>query len=184
MSSRPPVLRTARLQLLRLVPEDLEAVHAIHGDPRTNRYNPDGAASFESCRRWLGTWIADWEREGFGYFGVVEHGAPDEVIAIAGLKAAELRLAEDRSVRVLNLYYRFRPTAWGRGLAHEAVGAALDHVRPLRPELPVCAVIRDNNLPSRRLAGRLGLRETAEVDAAGRRVHLLGDADLLLAHYS
>jgi RimJ/RimL family protein N-acetyltransferase len=182
VSPRLPALRTARLHLLLPLPEDLDAVVAIHGDPETNRYNPDGAASFETSRRWLGTWMADWEREGFGYFSVVEDEAPDEVIGVAGLKAATVALP-DRSVRALNLYYRFRPTAWGRGLAAEAAGAALDHVRPLRADLPVCALIRADNAPSRRLAARLGLRETGEVDAAGRRVHLLGDADSLLAIY-
>ena len=179
------MLRTARLQLLRPVPEDLDALHAIHGDPQTNLYNPAGAATFVTSRRWLGVWIADWEREGFGYFSVVENDAADDVvIGLAGLKVAEMRLPDDKTVRALNLYYRFRPTAWGRGLALEAVGAALEHVRPLRAELPVCAVIRADNLPSRRLAERLGLRETGEVDAAGRRVHLLGEADQLLAHYA
>ncbi|SEM87763.1 GNAT family N-acetyltransferase [Streptacidiphilus jiangxiensis] len=173
MNRRLPILSTARLQLLRLEHQDLDAVAAIHGDPETNRYNPDGAASFETCERWLGTWTGDWEREGFGYFGVVTAEAPDHVIGVAGLKAATIRMPGEASFRALNLYYRFRPTAWGRGYAAEAAGAALDHVRALRPDLPVCALIRADNAPSRRLAERLGLRENGEVDAAGRRVHLL-----------
>jgi RimJ/RimL family protein N-acetyltransferase len=177
--ARLPVLSTARLHLLRPVDDDLDAVHAIHGDPATNRYNPDGAASLEACRRWLGTWIDDWEREGFGYFAVVMAEAPDHVIGVAGVKVASVRMPGDTTFRALNLYYRFRPATWGRGLAAEAVGAVLARVRPLRAELPVCALIRADNLPSRRLAQRLGLRETAEVDAAGRRVHLLGGAEVL-----
>ncbi|MEY9878456.1 ribosomal-protein-alanine N-acetyltransferase [Streptacidiphilus sp. MAP12-33] len=173
MNPRLPILSTARLHLLRLAADDLDAVAAIHGDPETNRYNPDGAASFETCARWLARWTGDWEREGFGYLGVVTREAPDHVIGVAGLKVASIAMPHDTSFDALNLYYRFRPTAWGQGYAAEAAEAALAHARPLRPDLPVCALIRADNAPSRRLAARLGLRESGEVDAAGRRVHLL-----------
>jgi RimJ/RimL family protein N-acetyltransferase len=173
VNRRLPILSTARLHLLRPEQQDLDAVVAIHGDPETNRYNPDGAASFETCERWLGIWRGDWKQEGFGYFAVVTAAAPDHVIGVAGLKVATIRMPEESSFRALNLYYRFRPTAWGLGYAVEAAGAALDHARPLRPDLPVCALIRADNAPSRRLAERLGLRECGVVDAAGRRVHLL-----------
>jgi RimJ/RimL family protein N-acetyltransferase len=106
-------------------------------------------------------------------------GAPEHVIGVAGLKVAAIKMPGDAAFRALNLYYRFRPTAWGRGYAAEAVGAALGHARTLRADLPVCALIRADNEPSRRLAARLGLRESGKVDAAGRRVHLLGDASVL-----
>ncbi|WP_042421675.1 GNAT family N-acetyltransferase [Streptacidiphilus anmyonensis] len=174
MSPRPTVLRTDRLRLLRPAPEDLAAVTALHGDPETNRHNPDGPTSPETCERWLAAWHANWERDGFGYFCVFADEAPGELLGVAGLKVSTTALPGGVEVPVRNLYYRFRPAVWGRGLAAEATGAALDHVRTLRADLPVCAVIRAGNLPSRRLAARLGLHETGEVDAAGRHVHLLG----------
>ncbi|WP_042382481.1 GNAT family N-acetyltransferase [Streptacidiphilus melanogenes] len=176
MSPRLPVLRTARLRLLRPMPEDLAGLVALHGDPETNRHNPDGPLSPERCEQWLAAWSADWERDGFGYFCVVADEAPEEILGVAGLKVSTVALAGAPAFPVLNLYYRFRPSVWGRGLAVEATGAALDQVRPLRADLPVCAVIRAGNLPSRRLAARLGLHETGEVDTAGRHVHLLGPA--------
>ncbi|GAA2261452.1 GNAT family N-acetyltransferase [Kitasatospora cystarginea] len=187
MITREPVLRTERLSLFRPERVDLAAVLAVHGDPETNRHNPDGPMrSSEQGERWLRRWIEDWSRDGVGYFTVVRTSEPTQVIGFAGLKVATVGIARgDRPVddahegpadhvRALNLYYRFRPSSWGQGLAAEAARAALDHTRPHHPELPAYALIRADNLASLRLAARLGFQATGEVDAAGRRVHLLG----------
>jgi RimJ/RimL family protein N-acetyltransferase len=64
-------LRTERLVLRRPVPEDLAAVHEVHGDPATNRYNPSGPTSLDQSRQQLTDWIAHWERHGFGYWTVL-----------------------------------------------------------------------------------------------------------------
>jgi RimJ/RimL family protein N-acetyltransferase len=177
MITRQPVLRTERLSLLRPTPDDLDAVVAVHSDPETNRHNPSGPTPPATCERWLHAWIDEWERLGIGYFAVAQRGAdggPDgEVVGFAGLKIAPIRIAGREETTGYNLYYRFRPSAWGQGLAAESAVAALDFARPLYPELPVYALIRADNTASLRLAARLGLTNTQEVDTEGRGVHLL-----------
>jgi RimJ/RimL family protein N-acetyltransferase len=56
-----------------------------------------------------------------------------------------------------NLYYRLTPPAWGRGLAAELVGAALDAARTVHPDLPVIAYLLEHNVESRGRAERSGL---------------------------
>ncbi len=53
-----------------------------------------------------------------------------------------------------NLGYRFARSAWGRGLAAEAVTAALAAAGEVAPELPVVAYLLEHNTGSRRAAAR------------------------------
>ncbi|MEY9940443.1 GNAT family N-acetyltransferase [Streptacidiphilus sp. MAP5-3] len=171
MITRRPVIRTERLQLFRPTADDLAVAVAVHSAPETNRHNPHGPTPPDACERWLHAWIEEWDRLGVGYFSV---GLDDEIVGFAGVKFAPIRIAGRDEFTAFNLYYRFRPAAWGRGFAAEAAGAALEYARPLHPDVPVYALIRDDNTPSLRLAARLGLQATGEVDSAGRGVHLLG----------
>jgi RimJ/RimL family protein N-acetyltransferase len=143
------VVRTKRLVLSRLTPDDLLPVHEIHSDPATNVYNPAGPSpDLESSRAMLDLWLADWAERGLGYWAVRRIGEP-EVLGIGGLRHT---VVDDEEV--LNLYYRFRPSAWGHGYAVELVRAALVAGRGLGK---VVAVIRDINVPSRRVAEKAGL---------------------------
>ncbi|AZE84180.1 GCN5-related N-acetyltransferase [Pseudomonas orientalis] len=59
------------------VPEDLERLFAIFGDPQTNLFNPAGPmAGIEDARRLLGRWLQQW-------FGLVR---PDHAASIRVLK--------------------------------------------------------------------------------------------------
>ncbi|MER5888593.1 GNAT family N-acetyltransferase [Streptomyces sp. NPDC001941] len=148
---------TPRLRLRRLTEDDLDAVHAIHADPRTNRHNPAGPVTdVAQSARMLGDWIAHWDRYGFGYWAVVpreaDGGPAGRVVGFSGLMRRE---ADGRPV--LNLYYRFHPDAWGSGYATEAARAARDLARDRFPGEDLVALVRDTNLPSARVAERLGL---------------------------
>lgn len=142
-------MQTERMVLSRVRAEDLEAVHEIHSDPRTNVYNPAGpTVDLESSRAMLDLWLNDWDERGLGYWAARLTGEP-EVLGIGGLRHATVE-GED----VLNLYYRFRPSAWGRGYAVELARAALEVGRGLGT---VVAVISDANARSRRVAERAGM---------------------------
>ncbi|MGA5816752.1 GNAT family N-acetyltransferase [Kitasatospora sp. NPDC094028] len=150
---RSVVTVSERLVLSRPQEGDLEAMFAIHGDPETNRYNPNGPhRNREQSREMLAGFVADWERDGVGYCAVATRAEPAEIIGFTGLFLHTLD-----GERVFNLYYRYRPSAWGLGYAAEAARAAMAEALPRFPEVPVTALIRADNLPSRRLAERLGL---------------------------
>jgi RimJ/RimL family protein N-acetyltransferase len=154
----PAVLITpsGRIRLRRPTPEDAGAVFLVHGDPETNTFNPGGPdRDLEVSRRRLDGWLREWEEHGLGYH-VAEDAATGEPLGITGVRVTDARAWGQPAEPVLNLYYRFRPVTWGTGIAREAAAAVLDAVTPWRPE-PVVAVIRPVNVPSTRLARRLGL---------------------------
>lgn len=106
-------VHTERLLLRRLRPEDLPVVVQIQGDPAANRHNPIGTATPSRIAQQLRCWLADWAEHGVGYWLVVD-AASAEAVGIGGLRPIE---HEGRPA--LNMFYRFRPSAWGRGLALE-----------------------------------------------------------------
>ena len=153
--------QTARLTLRRLLPTDGPAMFAVHGDPATYRYSParphpDLATSEEMLRALL----QGWDTSGFGYWTVLlARGADEKIIGFGGV---EHRVWRER--KVLNLYYRLTPSAWGQGYATELAQRAVSLARTYLPQWPVVARTRANNLPSIRTAERAGLIRRPDLD--------------------
>ncbi|MFC6541136.1 GNAT family N-acetyltransferase [Nonomuraea salmonea] len=153
------MVQTARLVLSRVTVDDLDAVHEIHSDPRTSVYHPSGPVTdIESSRAMLGLWLDDWDERGLGYWAARRLG-DSHVLGFGGLRHA---IVDER--HVLNLYYRFRPSAWGHGYALELARAALDVGKSVGT---VVAVIRDTNEPSRKVAERAGMRRDRTIPYGG-----------------
>ncbi|MGW0806761.1 GNAT family N-acetyltransferase [Nonomuraea sp. NPDC002799] len=153
------VVQTARMVLSRVTADDLLAVHEIHSDPRTNVYNPTGPSpDLEASRAMLDLWLADWDERGLGYWAARPRREAG-VLGFGGLRRAILDQGE-----VLNLYYRFRPSAWGHGYALELAKAALHVGQGLGT---IVAVISDVNEPSRRVAERAGMRKDRTIPYGG-----------------
>lgn len=68
---------------------------------------------------------------------------------------------------VLNLMYRFDPSAWGRGYATEAALAVLDWTSWNLPHQTVLARVRPRNAASQAVARRIGLRRDPHFDDQG-----------------
>lgn len=145
---------------------DLQALYELHADPAANRFNPAGPMrSLDAAAELLDVLVAHWRQHGFGYWMAADAGRPDHVLGIGGLV--------EKSVpgrRGLNLYYRLRPEAWGRGLATalalRAITLATD---TLHRRHEVFARVRPDNAPSMRVLERAGLvciGEVQDVDAA------------------
>jgi ribosomal-protein-alanine N-acetyltransferase len=158
---------TERLLLRQLEPADREDAVRIHSDPRTNRYNPDdfGPAAAEKTFRMF---LDHWDREGFGYWAVAERSSPQTVIGFTGL-----HLGTVDGTEILNLYYRYDPSVWGRGYATEGAIESVRRGRLHFPELPVLARTNDLNRPSQHTALAAGLKRYPELDRqSGVRLHL------------
>ena len=152
VTGRTIVAVSERLVLTRPQEGDAEAMFAIHGDPETNRYNPHGPQrDIAQAREQLAGFVADWPRDGVGYCMVSTREEPEVVIGVAGLFLHSLD-----GEPVFNLYYRFRPSAWGKGYAAEACRAAMAEALPRFPGIPVTALIREDNRRAARAGGGPG----------------------------
>ena len=147
----------------RIRPEDEPAVLEIHADPESSRHHPAGPATPEQARGHLTRWMRQWEVNGIGYWTVIL-ASTGETIGFGGL---DHTATEDG--RILNLYYRFRPSAWGNGYAPEMGAVAVDWARRERPDRPVVIVTRPVNVPAQRVAEKLGFVRYAERYTRGYR---------------
>ncbi len=138
-------------------PDVADAYFAIHGDPATNVHNPAGAmVDPGTAAPVLDIWRRHWREEGFGYW-VVRSPQDGQVLGFGGVRP----VVQDEDF--VNLYYRFRPSAWGKGYATELGRAALALAAKAAPGTPVVALIRPRNEPSIHVAQRLGMRLEGEV---------------------
>jgi len=146
-------LTTSRLLLRAPTPADDAEVYAIHSDPAANQHNPAGPATVEHAADMLRSWLADWRRDGLGYWMVRDRDTSD-VIGVGGVRFTG---DHEDGRRVLNLYYRFAPHAWGRGLATELCAAAIGVARTYESPLVVVAIVHPSNTASAAVARRAGL---------------------------
>lgn len=73
-----------------------------------------------------------------------------------------------------NLYYRLRPSVWGRGFAREAALEAVAFAGEQKPQLPVVARTRASNTPAKQVVQSAGLMRRADLDGDGFEVFTYG----------
>jgi RimJ/RimL family protein N-acetyltransferase len=152
-------LQTARLRLDAVVPSDLDEHYALMSDPGTWAHLPSGRhTSREQTAAAIQHSLGHWARDGLGYWTArLREDLPGTV-----LRAGDMVGTGGCALRVgtawWNLYYRFTPPAWGKGLAAELVTAALDAAHELAPDRPVVAYLLEHNAESRGRAERSGLQ--------------------------
>jgi RimJ/RimL family protein N-acetyltransferase len=155
-------LVTAQLTLRRPTPADIEAIFSIHADEQACAHNPsDMLKSRDEARQLFGRWDEHWRQFAFGYWVVRRRGS-DTPIGFCGLKVMRLNQAD-----VVNLFYRFDPAAWGRGLATEAAAAVTAWAAENIPDRALIARIRPQNVASQRVAVHAGLVRADDLDTPG-----------------
>jgi [ribosomal protein S5]-alanine N-acetyltransferase len=157
-----PVLGTPRLLLYELQPHDLAFVAAMLADPEVTLYY-ERVFDETAAQDWLDRQLARYRRDGHGLWLVRERhtGVP---VGQVGLAMQEVE--GDRRPEIGWLLAR---EFWGRGYATEAGAAARDAAFSRWSYPEVISLIRPENLPSRRVAGRLGMTPGPEVQFHGFR---------------
>ena len=144
-------LETARLRLRPRRMADLEANLAMDLNPAVHRYifihgPPDPAVQRTELTRKIeagwpargGLWVVEW-RDAPGFLGWCG------VFPLEGAGPIEIG-------------YRYVPAAWGQGVATEAARAVLDHGFRTLAFDPIVAVAHPDNLASRHVLEKIGLR--------------------------
>jgi ribosomal-protein-alanine N-acetyltransferase len=150
------VAETPRLRLRRLRLDDEEAVFAIASDPEQMRYYPRPKTRDE-VRAWLDWNLSLYERHGFGTWAV--ETAPDWRFAgYCGIRPVTVDGAGE-----FELAWHIAKTHWNRGLGTEAAQLAAERAFKRFGLTRLVALIHPDNIPSRRVANKLGMTEEREL---------------------
>ena len=163
-------LITERLTLTPVGPGDLDDLVALWGDPDfATAIFPAPLSSEDVWFRLLRD-IGHWEALGYGNWAIRETATRDYVGSVGVL---DYRRILDPAFDAPELGWGVAPRFQGKGLAFEAVSAALAWCDDtLNAPRTVCMISPDN-AASHRLAARVGYRPYAEADYKGGTVQLL-----------
>lgn len=141
-------LCTARLVLRRLAPADVEPILAMDSDPRVMRHIRAVPTDLAAHRRLIEARIARSAQDApLGFWAVTEAG---RFLGWCGL--FELDGGPE-----IEIGYRYRADAWGRGIATEAGRAVRDHGFATAGLDTIVAVTHPDNRASQNVLQKLGL---------------------------
>jgi ribosomal-protein-alanine N-acetyltransferase len=160
MHTAEVVLETERLFLRRLRADDVDAIFAVIGDPLAMQYYPR-TFEYKDAEEWIERNIQRYAEQGHGLYALVLHTSGD-VLGDCGLVTQQIEGGAE-----LEVGYHLRRDQWGHGYATEAARACIAYAfRELGAE-KVISLIRPENLPSRRVAERNGMRVEHQVTHHG-----------------
>src|SRR4051794_27605582 len=161
-------LLTARLVLRPFRSADLKPLHAMWSQPEVGRWVGGTHARMEESAEELGEHLHHQRRHGFAFWAVEER----ETGALIG--EVGLMLFEGRGPEV-EIGWCIAHEAWGRGYAVEAARRWLEVGFEDLGLDRIIAVVLPENERSRRVCGRLGMREDGTRQAYGAE-HVLYEA--------
>jgi len=156
------ILQTARLLLRELTPQDADALSSVLSDPETMRYYP---APYDRAgvEQWIERNRQRYRDDGVGLWAM-ELTKTKELIGDCGII-----LQQVDGERLYEIGYHLRRDFWGQGLATEAAVACREWAFAHLKTESLISLIRPENLPSRRVAERVGMAVWKEVDWRGLR---------------
>lgn len=157
------VLETERLILRRMELSDVDNLLGIFSDPVAMRYYP-GTKDHQETIGWIEWTLESYERHGIGLWVAVLK----ETGEFAGQCGLIVQEVDGR--REVEIGYLFLRRFWGRGLATEAARACRDYGFDRLGYDRLISLIGPDNLPSRRVAERVGLTLEREIEKWGKRV--------------
>jgi RimJ/RimL family protein N-acetyltransferase len=161
----PPPGPTARLSFREMTPDDLDVMADLLGDPEVMAFYSHPKSRAETLR-----WI-DWNQRlyrerGFGLW-LIELRETGGFVGDCGLTPQVVDGKPE-----IEVGYHVRRPMQGRGLATEAAAASRDYAREVLGLTRLVAIIDPGNVPSQRLAEKIGLALEKETDWAGKRVRI------------
>lgn len=160
---------TARLDLRPMSVVDASELFAILSDPQGWWYDPANRhAELTTTQRFTERASARWLTDGLSYW-TVRDVRDGKVIGLGG--------AQRHRSGVWNLSYRIATAEQGKGYATELAAAGIAAANKHDPDSAVIAWVLDHNLPSRRVAERVGLTNYGPRIDANDNIQRLAYAD-------
>lgn len=150
------IIETPRLMLREMTPADRPDLCMILQDKEV-MYAYNGPFSDEEVNGWLERQTGRYREWGYGLWAVVLKQT-GEMIGQCGV-TRQLWNGEE----MLEIGYLFRHSHWHQGYATEAARACMEYAFNVLVASEVCSIIRDNNIPSQRMALRNGMRKAEGV---------------------
>jgi RimJ/RimL family protein N-acetyltransferase len=149
-----PTLTTDRLRLDAFGDADVGPLAAVLAEPEVAKTITANGSTPEKCRasarHRIGWHNASWGERGYGVWAV-RSGADNALIGWCGFAAPDIGADPE-------ILYGLAPHCWGKGLAQEAVRAAIDWLFAETPHQGVSTVIFGRlNPASAAIAGKLGM---------------------------
>jgi [ribosomal protein S5]-alanine N-acetyltransferase len=144
------ILETPRLRLREFVPQDVDTLLAVLGDPVAMQYYP---AAFD--RRGVEEWIernrSRYESDGYGLWAMLLKDS-GELIGDCGCFLRDVAGRDE-----IEIGYHVRRDLWGNGYATEAAQACMQYAFTKLGVDCVISLIRPENVQSIRVAEKNGL---------------------------
>ena len=160
------VLETDRLALRHLTLDDLGPLAAIQSDPHVMQFFPSGPRSRDETLHDLERCIALQAEHGFSLWAAIDK-ANGHLIGRCGLLPQSLQGREE-----VEIAYLIARPHWGLGLATEAALAIRDHGFDRLGRDRLVSIIHRDNLASRRVAEKVGLRPERMIQFMNHRCWL------------
>jgi ribosomal-protein-alanine N-acetyltransferase len=147
------ILETERLTLRHLLPEDLDALATLYRDAHVRRYFPEGTLSLAQTREELEWFLHGHPRHpGLGLWATVDRHT-GAFIGRCGLLPWHIDGSDE-----VELAYLIDKRRWSQGLASEAAAAIVRYAgQTLQLNRLIC-LIMPGNVPSARVAQKIGMR--------------------------
>ncbi|NWL35150.1 GNAT family N-acetyltransferase [Paenarthrobacter nitroguajacolicus] len=152
---------TARLRFREMTLADIEVMSSMLGDPAVMRYYPAPKTRGEALA-WIEWNQTNYARDGFGLWIVETHDGG--FVGDCGLTRQQVNGRSE-----LEVGYHVRRDLQGHGYGTEAALACLELARDVLRVGRLVAIIHPDNVASRRVAERLGMRQL-EDDQGGALV--------------
>ena len=156
------ILTTERLKLREITPDDHNDLLAIWGDAETMRFYP-APLDEDGVREWIERNLKRYKQNGHGLWAMILLDE-ERLVGDCGLTYQDVE-----GVAELEVGYHLNKAYWGRGLATEAARACMDYAFNQLGRRRITSLIRPENLPSRRVAERNGMRIEKEIMRSGYR---------------
>nr|WP_210330859.1 GNAT family N-acetyltransferase [Mesorhizobium sp. NBSH29] len=166
----PPVLETQRLILRGHLASDFDAIAALWGDETTARFTTGKPSTRNESWQRLLRYTGLWPMLGFGYWAVTEK---ESGLYLGDIGFLDMKRDLQPSIEGFpEAGWVLHPSVRGRGIAVEAMDAALDWAQRSLPHKRAVCLINPENHSSLRVAAKLGFVEYTRSQ--------LKDEDLLL----
>jgi RimJ/RimL family protein N-acetyltransferase len=151
-------LETERLILRDWREEDLDALHRLNSDPLVMA-TIGPLQDRETARAGLGRLMARAANDGHTLWAI-ERKSDGRMIGFCGVTRGTVPHIADE----FEIGWRLVSDCWGRSYAREAAEASLAWFAANRPGQRICAITSVNNVRSRGLMERLGMKRDSNMD--------------------